>query len=172
MKKCLNKRQAFWSLRERYLCSLHEVIFMSNWLRALIVTIVFAVIALLLTPILWPFDPWMSPPEALMPFFLFVSLVEALVFGIGIAFIAYALPRVKFLKEKYQARAFWSAISVAWLLVSWWPHDNFHRFIGMDASKLIYLEFGFHLTVILASLIIAYTLVTLAQEKAWLSKLH
>ena len=46
--------------------------------------------------------------------------------------------------------------SAAWGLVSWWPHDNMHRVMMMgDYWGLIRLEYGFHLTLIIAGVLIA-----------------
>ena len=45
--------------------------------------------------------------------------------------------------------------ALSWLLISWWPHDNFHIHNGMNAQGLLYIEYGFHLTLLIASLILA-----------------
>jgi hypothetical protein len=47
-------------------------------------------------------------------------------------------------------------LSAAWLLISWWPHDNLHRTMMMgDYWQLIRIEWAFHFTLIVAGVIVA-----------------
>ncbi len=52
-------------------------------------------------------------------------------------------------------------LSVGWFLVSWWPHDNLHIHNGMDLQGLLYIEYGFHVTLIVAALVLAFSLLTM-----------
>ena len=45
---------------------------------------------------------------------------------------------------------------MVWLLVSWWPHDNSHIHNGFDPAGLLIIDLTFHLTIILASLILTF----------------
>jgi hypothetical protein len=51
-------------------------------------------------------------------------------------------------------------LSIAWLLINWWPHDNLHRVIGFDFARLIWIEYGFHVTLIAAGACVVYFFVT------------
>ncbi|HEV8224498.1 MAG TPA: hypothetical protein VGP74_04510, partial [Rubrobacteraceae bacterium] len=48
-----------------------------------------------------------------------------------------------------------------WFLVSWWPHDNLHIHNGEDLQGLLYIEYGFHVTLMLAGIVLAYSLLTM-----------
>ncbi len=56
-------------------------------------------------------------------------------------------------------------IALPWMLVSWWPHDNLHVHNGMNLQGLLYIEYGFHLTLIIASLILTYGFLTSLKEQ-------
>ena len=49
-------------------------------------------------------------------------------------------------------------LSIGWLLVNWWPHDNLQRVVGNDFPRLIWIEYGFHMTLIPAGACAAYRL--------------
>ena len=51
-----------------------------------------------------------------------------LLFGLGISFIILGWPLVKRLNNTKSAVILY--ISISWLLISWWPHDNFHLSVG------------------------------------------
>jgi hypothetical protein len=56
-------------------------------------------------------------------------------------------------------------LSVGWFLVSWWPHDNLHLHNGFDLQGLLYIEYGFHVTLIFAAFVLAYSLLTLLRPE-------
>lgn len=120
------------------------------------VVVLAAVVSFALSRVLWPTPAGMSgPPDRLLPGFVVLSVVESVVFGVGVAFACFGLP---LLRRRASSAAFtWSAyVSVIWLLVSWWPHDNFHRVLSHDDwAGLLRIEYGFHLTLIAASLVVA-----------------
>ena len=122
----------------------------------LTIAIIFALPAFLLGPTLWP--PAVGgpvPTAGQMPFLIIIAAIEALAFGGGIAFFLlgwrYALRSMLF--GKLSIPVF---LSIVWGLVSWWPHSNLHIHIGYDFQKLIYIEYGFHATLVVATLIIAF----------------
>ena len=126
-----------------------------RWLVA-IVTLACAIPAFALTRVIWP-DPagLVLPSAALMPFFIFLAVVECLVFGLGVAFLLFGYPLVA--RQRQSPLLTYAAfISIAWYLLNWWPHDNLHRVIGSDYGRLVQLEFGFHLTMQIAAAVLAY----------------
>lgn len=123
----------------------------------IIVTLLFAVPSFFLSRIIWPDSQGaMPPPPSLIPFFILISAVESFLFGLGIAFILLGKSVVKKVSSNSKSLATAVYISIAWLLISWWPHDNFHRAVGMDYHGLIIIEYAFHLTLIVATLILTY----------------
>src|SRR5689334_6407924 len=119
-----------------------------------IITIVFAVAAFSLGKVIWPdIDGAPMPTAGQVPFFIFLSALEALAFGVGIAFAALGWKYAKALiPEKSQAVL--SFVAIVWLLISWWPHDNMHRVNGMDTTGLLNIEYIFHFTLILCGFIL------------------
>ena len=122
-----------------------------------IITIVIAVITFGLSRIIWPdVEGAVAPTGGQLPLFIFLSALESLAFGVGVAFFTLGFKHMKELlpERKSSALAFFA---IVWLLVSWWPHDNMHRVNGHDnLAGLLKIEYIFHFTLILAGLILAY----------------
>ncbi len=128
---------------------------MRTWIKALLITITIGIPAFILGPILWTQSPDIKPTSAQLPFFIFLSVIESAIFGLGIAFIFFGWPLVKKI-SKSRNLSIAAFVSLSWLLVSWWPHDNFHIHNGMNAQGLLYIDYTFHVTIIIASLILTY----------------
>lgn len=120
-----------------------------------VITIVVGLPAFFLGRIVWPDTPSsIIPPPDLLPFFLVPSLLEALAFGGGVAFLLLARPT--------SAPEAWSQpltsaayVSTAWLLLAPWLHGNLHRHLGFDLASIARIEWAIHLTMLLAAVIVA-----------------
>ena len=137
---------------------------MKTWMKVLFVTALFSVPAFLLGPVIWP--PAAGGPEpsaGQLPFFVVLFAIEALAFGLGISFLAFGLPLVRKAAGGSRLRAWAMYLSIGWLLVSWWPHENLHFHSGMDLQGLLYIEYGFHMTLILSGLVLAYSFLSLVR---------
>ncbi len=129
---------------------------MDKLIYVIIITLAIGLVAFFIGPILWPPMSGVEPTSLQLPFFIFLSALEALLFGFGIALIYIALPYLKKVPKIYKTKTYLAFISLIWLLISWWPHDNLHKMIGLDMGKLLLIEYGFHFTLIIASLILTY----------------
>jgi hypothetical protein len=120
------------------------------------VIVVSAIASFALSRILWPTPTGMpGPPSRLLPGFVVLAAVESIVFGLGVGFVCFGRP---LLGDRTRGAALTRAthLSIAWLLISWWPHDNFHRVLAHDDwAGLLRIEYGFHLTLIAAAVITA-----------------
>ncbi|MBI2056610.1 MAG: hypothetical protein HYT37_04535 [Candidatus Sungbacteria bacterium] len=126
-------------------------------IKFVMITIVCALFALAMGRIFWPPSPLLPMPSAgQMPFFIIISAVEAIAFGVGVAFLALMRQSLQSMPGGQFKKALAGYISIGWLLVSWWPHDNLHLHIGHDIQKLLYIEYGFHVTLVVAGLVLAY----------------
>ena len=116
-----------------------------------------AIIAFLLSRVIWPDIAGMQGPEpSLIPHFIFLSALESVSFGIGVAFAIFGWPFVLRVMPQHKILSVVAFISIVWMLVSWWPHDNMHRINGMDNfTGLLRIEYTFHFTLILAGFILA-----------------
>jgi hypothetical protein len=134
---------------------------MKTWMKVLFVTALFGVPAFLLGPVIWP--PAAGGPEpsaGQLPFFIVLFAIEALAFGLGISFLAFGLPLVHKAASGSRLRAWAMYLSIGWLLVSWWPHDNLHIHTG-SLQGLLYIEYGFHMTLMLSGLVLAHSFLSL-----------
>ena len=131
------------------------------WIKWLAITIVLAVIAFLASPngplgVFWrPSPDFPQPTDAQLPLFILLNAIEALAFGFGVAFLIFGYPLVQTVLPASRGMRIATYLSLAWLLVSWWPHDSLHVANGTNMSGLLAIEYGFHVTVMAAGAILA-----------------
>jgi hypothetical protein len=111
--------------------------------------------------VLWPAPPGSAPPPSLMPFFAGLGIVEAVAFGLGVAFLIFGYRLVE--QTGVAPLAAWGGyLGIAWSLVNWWAHDGFHRVTGLNYEGLIRIEYGFHFTLIVGAAFTAYFFLSVA----------
>jgi hypothetical protein len=140
-------------------------VFMRPWVKVLLVTVLIAAPAMVLGPVLWP--PAAGGPEPTggqLPFFIFLALMESVLLGLGISFLLFGLPTVRRVSADSKARALAMYLSIGWLMVSWWPHDNLHISNGNNLRGLLFIEYGFHFTLMIAALVLAYCFLSLIRQ--------
>jgi hypothetical protein len=138
---------------------------MSRTSKVVSVTLLLAIAAFLfgshgpLGRTLWPAPVSLaSPPTAMQEkLFMLLDVVEALAFGLGLAFVSFAWPAVKRIVPS-TGRAAIMYVSTAWFLANWWIHDNFHMVVGFNPGGLLAIEYGFHVTLMVAAVALAYSL--------------
>lgn len=128
---------------------------MKNW-RWIVVTLLFGVPAFLTGKKIWPASTEMAPNAAQLPFFIFLSALEAVAFGIGVSFLLFGYPLIKKVSTGSRNLALLMYLTISWLLISWWPHDNMHAANGTNMDGLLRIEYIFHSTLIVSALILAY----------------
>ncbi len=115
---------------------------------------------------IWPPHPTVpQPTEAQLPFLIGIAVAEALALGAGVVFLLSGWRHV----ERLTALAPWvrwaSFLSVGWLLVSWWPHDNLHIHHALNLWPLIAIEYGFHISLMACGAILAYAFFRLSTAR-------
>ena len=111
---------------------------MKTWIKVSVVTIVVAVPALLLGPVIFPpADVGVEPTAGQMPFFLFLALTDALLLGLGVSFLLFGFPVMRRVSPDSRLRAWAMYLSIGYLMVSWWPHLNMHAANGIDFGGLL-----------------------------------
>jgi hypothetical protein len=139
---------------------------MKTWVKVALITALFAVPAMALGQVIWPPDPGNPEPSAgQLPFFILLSVFEAVAFGLGISFLMFGFPALLRLARGSRLRAWAMYLSIGWLMVSWWPHTNLHINNGENMQGLLYIEYGFHLTLQIAGIILAYCFLSLVSER-------
>ena len=131
---------------------------MKPWIKVLFVTLLFGIPAFIVGPLIWP--PAAAPGSNLLPFFLFLSFIESLTFGLGIAFLIFGWPQLLRLSAGSKRMTWAMFISIVWFLISWWPHDKLHAF-NKSLEGLLFIEYGFHLTLLISACILAYGFIRL-----------
>lgn len=140
---------------------------MKTWLKVLLVTLLFGVPAFFLAPRIWPMSSdWPAPTSQQFPFFVLIAILDSLTFGLGIAFLFFGWPIVQRVANMSETLARVLYIVIAFLLLSWWPHDNLHSMVGTNMQGLLYIEYGFHVSHMLGAAILAYSFLKLFRRAA------
>lgn len=130
---------------------------MSTRTKVLLITIPVAVAAFSLGPVIWP-PAEGEGPGPLLGLFIAVSAIESIAFGLGVSFLFLGWPWVKCVAQESKTVARILYVSIAWSLVSWWPHDNMHISNAHDNwARLALIEYMFHVTLVLAAMGMAWS---------------
>jgi hypothetical protein len=139
---------------------------MKNSFKWALVTLGVGAASFALSPVLWPPSASAAqPPGNLLPLFLLLSALESLAFGLGVAFLLFGRRWVGSMGVA-PGLSIATYISIAWLLVNWWPHDNLHRVVGFEWSRFLLIEYGFHLPLLLAGAVSAWFFVSLTRRES------
>ena len=140
---------------------------MKTGMKVTLVTIVLGVAAMALGPILWPIAEGGAQPTAgQLFFFIVLEAIQSLAFGLGVSFLVFGLPTVRRVSPNSKPMAWAMYLSIGWLLVSWWPHSHLHQVVGENLQGLLYIEYGFHVTVIIGAIVLAYGFLSLLREQS------
>jgi hypothetical protein len=132
-----------------------------------LLTLVIGVAAFLTGPKLWPMAPSVpEPPSSLLPLYIALAAIEALAFGFAVSFAVFGWPAIR----RLPLGAPWLNkslfISLCWFMGNWWMHDNLHMHIALDMNRLLYIEYGFHISMIACVLILTVGFIRLATQPA------
>jgi hypothetical protein len=131
---------------------------MKRWMKVSIVTLMVAVPAFVLGPVLFPpADVGSEPSAAQIPFFMFLGAADAILLGLGVSFLVFGLPVLRKVSPDSRLRAWAMYLAIGYLMVSWWPHLNLHISSPIDNwQMLLYIDFLFHLPLEIAGVVLAY----------------
>jgi hypothetical protein len=112
--------------------------------------------------LLWPpADTPAEPATGTLAALMVVGFIEVLAFGLGVTFLAFGLKHVQNLTMTRGGYAVAVWLAIAWMLVNWVPHTALHMSVGnlltpSDFNGLAAIEYGFHLTLIVAGAILMH----------------
>jgi hypothetical protein len=132
-----------------------------------VLTVVIGAAAFLAGPKLWPMASSVpAPPSNLLPFYIVLSAVEALAFGFAVAFALFGWGAIRRLPlgAPWLNKALF--VTMCWFMGNWWVHDNLHMHVALDMNRLLYIEYGFHMTMLACVLILAVGFLRLATRPA------
>jgi hypothetical protein len=133
--------------------------------RWIVVTVAVALPALAAGPVLFPPSAdFPEPTGAQFPLLLGVMAFEALALGFAVAFLAFGWPIVRQVVGPDRPRTIAAYVATAWLLGNWWLHDNLHISNGANINGLIAIDYAFHVTLIVAGVIVGWQLLRSVQE--------
>jgi len=95
-----------------------------------------------------------------------LNVAESLAFGLGVAFLIFGYPLVRAISPASELLTRLAHVSIAWLLLNWWPHDSLHIANGHNIPGLIAIEYGFHITLMLAGVFLMLFFASLLQGQA------
>jgi hypothetical protein len=104
-----------------------------------------------------------TPSARQLPFFVALA-AEAVVLGLAVAFGLLGRGLVARLFST-RVRATAMHVAVVWMLGSWWLHDGLHMANGTDLTGLLLIEYGFHLTLMGAAVVVAWAFATEALDR-------
>ncbi len=139
--------------------------------RVIALTLILGVIAFLLSPNaplggFWRPGPDVPmPSSAQLPLFILLNVAEVVTFGLGISFLVFCFPFIRAISPASDLLTRAAHISIAWLLFNWWPHDSLHLHFGLELNGLLAIEYGFHLTLMIAGGILAGFFILLLRER-------
>ena len=142
-----------------------------NWVKWLIVSLVVAVIAFVASPngplgTFWrPSAEVPNPAGVQLPLLILLNIAEVITFGLGVSFLIFGYPLVRSALPASKGLTFAAYLSIGWLLANWWPHDSLHVANGLELNGLIAIEYGFHITLMIAGAILAYFFLTLLRQQ-------
>lgn len=146
---------------------------MKTMYKAAIIVVVSATFGLLFSP----FGPigaqiWPEPNNAVVPtatqglLLLAYTLIGAIAMGLALAFLVLGWG---YTKRTFAGRPRLAAlvhVSVVWILGNFWVHDNLHIVNGLNVDGLIAIDYTFHTTIMVATLITMYGIIELARGHA------
>ena len=128
--------------------------------QMLVLTVVIGAAAFITGPKIWPMGHDVpTPPANLLPAYIAFAAVEALAFGFAAAFAMLGWPAIRDL----HLGAGWLNkllfVTLIWFMGNWWFHDNLHMHVALDMRRLVYIEYGFHGSMLACAVILVLSLV-------------
>lgn len=121
--------------------------------RYLALTLTLAFVAGISARTIWPLPA--TPPTDLTLFLGIVTVLESLMFGFGVSFVLFVIQKHQVRKRKFTKLEWLTFISISWILISGYPHDNSHLAHSIDLHGLVPIEIIFHGSLAVAAVIVA-----------------
>lgn len=149
---------------------------MKTWVKILIVTVAVAIPAFLLEPNgplggFWaPHHAIPAPTGGLVPLFMLLGLLDALSLGAAVSLLIFGYPLIAAIGNTSKGLTFAAYLSIVWVLGNWWAHDSLHLHHGFELVPLLGIEYGFHVTLMIAGAILAVFFVKAMGQRAGLPR--
>jgi hypothetical protein len=135
--------------------------------QVVLCTVVIGIAAFALGPMIWPMSHDAPPPPPdLLPAYIAIAVIEALAFGFAVSFALFGWPAIRDLRLGAPWLNRLLFITLIWLTGNWWMHDNLHMHIALDMTRLFYIEYVFHVSLLACGATLAVGWMRLASHKA------
>lgn len=139
---------------------------MKPWIKVLIVTLVVAVPAFVLGPVLFPpAEVGIEPTAGQIPYVILLAAWDALFLGLGVAFLLYGMPVLRKVSPDSSVRAWVMYLSIVILTVSWWPHLNMTASNSIDFQGRLFIDYGFHVPLMISAATLIYCFISMARRR-------
>ena len=105
-----------------------------------------------------------APTASQLPLFMILAVLDALMLGLGLSFLAFGFPLLSETANVSRGLARAAHLAISWLFVQWWPHSNLH-IVTEDLGGILVIDYVFHTTIMLASIIIVYFLIAARRDR-------
>jgi len=102
----------------------------------------------------WAPRPGATPTPTQEALFMVLGILEALMLGGAVAFLAYGYPVLRSMGRASVGLTRATHLSIVWILAQWWAHDSLHIHNGPDLGGLLVIDYVFHLPIMVASLVV------------------
>ena len=144
---------------------------MSRAMEMSLVTVVVGLAAFVIGPRIWPRGPDVPMPQAnLLPGYIALSAIEALAFGFAVPFAIFGWPAIRGLNLGAPWLNKLLFVTLCWFIGNWWAHDNLHMHNGLNMHGMIFIEVGFHMTMLAYGVTLTIGLVRLGKCAAGVSE--
>ena len=107
----------------------------------------------------------MPPPTPTeVNLFMLLGVFDALSLGLGVSCLIFGWPLIEQVATPSRGRTVIIYLSTVWFLGNWWVHDALHIVNGMNPTGLLWIEYGFHVTLIIAGAALAYAFATMVTD--------
>lgn len=139
---------------------------MKPWIKVFLVTLVVAIPTFVLGPILFPpAEVGVEPTAGQIPYFILLAAWDAVFLGLGVAFLLFGMPVLRKVSPDSKARAWVMYLAIGFLTVSWWPHLNMHASNGIDFQGLLYIDYGFHVPLMISAAALIFCFISIAGRR-------
>ncbi|OMI36000.1 AMP-binding protein [Streptomyces sparsogenes] len=126
-----------------------------TWGSMMALTVFFSLLSWSLTDSFWPYSTDLSlVPHPWAALFTGLYVAESLAFGLGMGFLFCGRP---LMARQGHSPGLTSAahLAVAWLLIAWWPQDNYYRLAAKtDWSRQAALVYTFNVSLMIAAAVV------------------
>jgi hypothetical protein len=143
----------------------------AGWGKWLAITLAMGIAAFLTSPNaplggFWEVHVAGHTPEGMQrALFMLLTVIQSLAFGFGFSFLLFGREAVRSFLPAEGGLSLAVYLSIAWSLLSWWPHTNLHQTHNPDnINRLLAIEYGFHVTLIFGAVIIAYVVLMRSRQ--------